>query len=271
SRLAMVDFPAPDNPVNQMFAVAILEKKNHSVRIANNGQEALDLLAKECFDAVLMDIQMPVMDGLEATRQIREREKSTGKHIPIVAMTAHAMQKDKDECFAVGMDYYASKPIRTEHLFEILDGIPRVEGPSVEQAAPGQITPTLTFGKPDRGRTPLTDTSVFNRAEALEQCLESEDMLTQLARVFLANADGMLDAVANAIKAGDAKAVHHSAHTFKGAVGNLAAKKSHEAALRLEQMGRLNDIGSADEAFNQLKESFYELKVCLHEFEAETV
>ncbi len=261
-----------DNPVNQMFAVAILEKNNHTVRIANNGQEALDLLDKEHFDAVLMDIQMPVMDGLEATRQIREREKSSGKHIAIVAMTAHAMQKDKDECFAVGMDYYVSKPIRTEHLFEILDGIPLVERPVLEQqASQGQITPTLTFGKPDRDATPPADKSIFDRTEALEQCLESEEMLTQLARVFLANADAMLAAVADAVRAGDAKAVHHSAHTFKGAVGNLAAKRSHEAALRLEQMGRLNDLSSAAEAFERLKEAFNELKACLHEFEVETV
>ena len=261
-----------DNPVNQMFAVAILEKNNHTVRIANNGQEALDLLDKEHFDAVLMDIQMPVMDGLEATRQIREREKSSGKHIAIVAMTAHAMQKDKDECFAVGMDYYVSKPIRTEHLFEILDGIPLVERPVLEQqASQGQITPTLTFGKPDRDARPPADKSIFDRTEALEQCLESEEMLTQLARVFLANADAMLAAIADAVRAGDAKAVHHSAHTFKGAVGNLAAKRSHEAALRLEQMGRLNDLSSAAEAFEQLKEAFNELKACLHEFEVETV
>ncbi len=261
-----------DNPVNQMFAVAILEKNNHTVRIANNGQEALDLLEKELFDAVLMDIQMPVMDGLEATRQIRRREKSTGKHIAIVAMTAHAMQKDKDECFAVGMDYYVSKPIRTEHLFEILDGIPLLNGTVAKQQEPqGAITPTLTFGKPGNGSVAPADKSVFDRSEALEQCLESEEMLTQLARVFLANADAMLAAIADAVGAGDAKAVHRSAHTFKGAVGNLAAKQSHEAALCLEQMGRLNDLGNASEAFSRLKDAFNELKACLHEFEAETV
>jgi signal transduction histidine kinase/CheY-like chemotaxis protein len=253
-----------DNPVNQMFAVAILEKKGHSVRIANNGQEALDILAKDSFDAILMDIQMPVMDGLEATRRIRAQEKSTGKHIPIVAMTAHAMQRDKDECFSVGMDHYVSKPIRTEHLFEILDSI----SPSSEPVAEHQVRvePTLKFDSPKPQPFPA-DSTVFNRAEALEQCLGSEDMLGQLARVFLQNADQMLAAIEQAIQSQDAAALHRSAHTFKGAVGNLAAKKAYDAALRLEQMGRGKDLSRAGENFEHLKEILAQLKIQLSEFQ----
>jgi signal transduction histidine kinase/CheY-like chemotaxis protein len=255
-----------DNPVNQMFAVAILEKKGHRVRIANNGQEALDILANESYDAVLMDIQMPVMDGLEATRRIRSQEKSTGTHIPIVAMTAHAMQRDKDECFAVGMDHYVSKPIRTEHLFEILDSI----APSSEPVAAPQVSvePTLKFDQPKPSVQAIAvDKTLFDRAEALEQCLGSDDMLGRLARVFLQNADQMLAAIEQAIHTQDAAALHRSAHTFKGAVGNLAAKKAYDAALRLEQMGRGKDLTSAAEGFEKLKEILTQLKIHLSEFE----
>ncbi len=255
-----------DNPVNQMFAVAILEKKGHSVRIANNGQEALDILAKDSFDAILMDIQMPVMDGLEATRRIRAQEKSTGKHIPIVAMTAHAMQRDKDECFSVGMDHYVSKPIRTEHLFEILDSI----SPASEPVAAPQVSvePTLKFDQPKPSVQAIAaDKTLFDRAEALEQCLGSEDMLGQLARVFLQNADQMLAAIEQAIQSQDAAALHRSAHTFKGAVGNLAAKKAYDAALRLEQMGRGKDLSRAGENFEHLKEILAQLKIHLSEFQ----
>ncbi len=259
-----------DNPVNQMFAVAILEKRGHTVRIANNGQEALDMLAKEEFDAVLMDIQMPVMDGLEATRQIRAREKSTGRHIPIVAMTAHAMQRDKDECFQVGMDHYVSKPVRTEHLFEILEGIaPSMQAEASQRHVPEVLQPQLKFDQPRPVKQPVAeDKTVFDRAEALEQCLGSEEMLTQLTRVFLQNADNMIGAMENAIREQDAAALRRSAHTFKGAVGNLASKKTYDAAMQLEQMGRNNDLSEASRACDQFKEIFTLLRSRLSEFEA---
>lgn len=262
-----------DNPVNQMFAVAILEKKGHNVRIANNGQEALDILEKEQFDAVLMDIQMPVLDGLEATRRIRLREKETGKHIPIIAMTAHAMQRDKEECFEVGMDQYISKPIRTEHLFELLDGVaPSVEPTTESKRASIATAPILKFDQPKpEAKSFVEDTSIFDRAEALEQCLGSVDMLTQLVRVFLQNADQMMAAINDAIKSQDPKALHRSAHTFKGAVGNLAAKKAHDSALRLEQMGRNNNLSGAEEAFQQLQQTLSMLKSHVQEFESATV
>ncbi len=272
-RLLLVE----DNPVNQMFAVAILEKKGHNVRIAINGQEALDILEKEQFDAVLMDIQMPVLDGLEATRRIRIREKESGKHIPIIAMTAHAMQRDKEECFEVGMDHYISKPIRTEHLFEMLDGIaPSVEVSAEPQPASVGAAPMLRFDQPTPAATPVAtslveDKLIFDRAEALEQCLGSVEMLTQLARVFSQNADQMMAAINDAITAHDAKALHRSAHTFKGAVGNLAAKKGYDAALRLEQMGRNNDMTGAQEAFEQLQQILNLLRSSLQEFESAIV
>jgi CheY-like chemotaxis protein len=116
-RLLLVE----DNPVNQRLARRLLEKRGHSVRLAGNGREALAALASDRFDAILMDVQMPEMDGFEATAAIRAAERAHGGHIPIVAMTAHAMSGDEERCLAAGMDAYLSKPIEPRHLFALLD------------------------------------------------------------------------------------------------------------------------------------------------------
>jgi two-component system sensor histidine kinase/response regulator len=112
---------AEDNAVNQVLAVRLLEKRGCSVVVAANGQAAVEAFEKEPFHLVLMDIQMPGMDGFEATATIREKEKSTGKHIPIVAMTAHALKGDQDRCMAAEMDGYVSKPIRSMDLFAMME------------------------------------------------------------------------------------------------------------------------------------------------------
>jgi len=109
-----------DNAVNQMLAVRLLEKRGHTVTAVGNGKEALAAFEKELFDIVLMDVQMPVMDGFEATAAIREKEKTSGNHLPIIAMTAHAMAGDRERCLEAGMDDYITKPIRPEELSELL-------------------------------------------------------------------------------------------------------------------------------------------------------
>lgn len=111
---------AEDNLVNQRLAIRLLEKQGHKVVAANNGREAVEAYSARPFDLVLMDIQMPEMDGLEATARIRERELATGTRIPIVAVTANVMQGDRERCFAVGMDGYVPKPIRTDELFRTI-------------------------------------------------------------------------------------------------------------------------------------------------------
>ena len=114
---------AEDNHVNQMLAVRLLEKRGHHVQVAGDGREALEKLRTADFDLVLMDVQMPVMGGFEATAAVREMEKGTGRHIPIVALTAHAMKGDRERCLAAGMDGYIGKPIRSEELFEQIEAL----------------------------------------------------------------------------------------------------------------------------------------------------
>jgi CheY-like chemotaxis protein len=122
-----------DNPVNQLLAVRLLQKAGHSTVVADHGQEALDALEREPFDVVLMDIQMPVMDGFQTTARIRAREQETGQHLPIVAMTAHAMKGDRERCFEAGMDAYVAKPLQTEDLFSaIAAAVALAPSPSTE-------------------------------------------------------------------------------------------------------------------------------------------
>jgi len=109
-----------DSPVNQKLAAALLQKRGFEVTPKENGKAALASLERESFDLILMDVQMPEVDGFEATRTIREREKSTGGHIPIIAITAHALKGDQERCLAAGMDAYISKPIRSSELFETI-------------------------------------------------------------------------------------------------------------------------------------------------------
>jgi CheY-like chemotaxis protein len=120
---------AEDNPVNQALAVRLLEKRGHVVVVAKNGGEALDALDKQKFDLVLMDVQMPEMDGLQATAAIRKGEMMSGKHIPIIAMTAHAMAGDKERCLDSGMDDYITKPIRPEQMDDVLKRYSLVSSP----------------------------------------------------------------------------------------------------------------------------------------------
>ena len=112
---------AEDNIINQKIAVKILEKQGWQVSVANNGKEAVEIFAKSEFDLILMDVQMPEMDGLEATMKIRKREQGSGKHIPIIALTAHAFEEDKKRCLATGMDRYATKPIKIQELFAVME------------------------------------------------------------------------------------------------------------------------------------------------------
>ena len=112
---------AEDNTVNQRLASRLLEKRGHRVTVASNGQEALNLLERTPYDLVLMDVQMPLLDGLEATKLIRQREKATGAHQPVVALTAHAVKGDEERCREAGMDGYLAKPIRPQELDAVLE------------------------------------------------------------------------------------------------------------------------------------------------------
>jgi len=222
---------AEDNQVNQLVATRILEKLGHRVTVVSNGREALVAAQAGEFDLIAMDVQMPELDGLDATGAIRAWEKSTGTHIPIIAMTAHAMKGDRERCLAAGMDGYTSKPIRIREL---------------EQAIAQLVSPS----RPAEGPLPeeTQEDAVIDRAALLAGVDGNRRLLRELVRLFLADCPLRLRGIKEAVRRGDAEALRREAHTLKGSVGNFAAKQALAAAERLEVMGRDGDLDKAGAA-----------------------
>jgi PAS domain S-box-containing protein len=227
---------AEDNSVNRKLARHILEKRGHRVGMAVNGAEAVERSAREPFDAILMDVQMPGMDGFEATRHIRAREKSTGVHIPIIAMTAHAMAGDRERCLAEGMDGYVSKPLTPESLLGTLESFLHIHTP--EQSRPRE---NLLVGR------------LMDLKEVLARLENDRDLLMDLIDLFIAESPKMMKAVAAAIQKRDARGLERAAHTLKGSVSNFGSKDVYEAALVLEKMGREGDFQRAQDAYDRLE------------------
>src|SRR6185503_19168657 len=172
---------AEDNPVNRTLMIALLSKRGYNVTIAENGREAIDAHEREPFDVVLMDIQMPEMDGIQATTVIRQREGKSGIRVPIVALTAHAMRGDRERCLAAGMDDYLTKPIRSATLFETLERVARPA--SRKNGEPnGNVAPDAAPVSPCAPRDdPLLDSSrAFDPAHVLALVADDRDLLGKL-------------------------------------------------------------------------------------------
>ncbi len=237
---------AEDNPVNQRLAVRILEKWGHSVAVAGNGRKAVDMWEKEAFDLVLMDVQMPEMSGLEATAAIRKLESAVGRRSPIVAMTAHAMEGDREKCLSAGMDHYVTKPIDQKKLFD-----------AIESYASSR-TPSETLA--------MQDTKVeleFDPSVVLKRVDGDRDLLKEVAGLFFEDTPRLMTEIRNAVERADAQALERSAHTLKGSVGNFGAKRAFELAYNLEQMGRNGDYARAMEVFVELEQQIAKLNPAL--------
>ena len=240
-----------DNPVNQMLAIRLLEKAGHRVILASTGREALTAWENAGipgFDVVLMDIQMPEMDGMEATAAIREREKSSGKHIPILAMTAHAMRGDKERYLASGMDGYVSKPIHPAGLFAEIERCLAASGGS---NAMTEIT---------QGPGELID-----RVSLLERVEGDRELLTEMIHLFQEDAPKLLTAMRDALQRGDMAVLERSAHSLKGAASNLSAKATTAAALQLEKDAKSKDAESAKKSLAEVERAVERLRPTLAE------
>jgi CheY-like chemotaxis protein len=216
---------AEDNPVNQLLITRLLEKMGHRVTHATNGREVLALLEANRFDLVLMDVQMPELDGLETTLLVRQQEQSGPIRTPIVAMTAHAMDGDEERCLAAGMDAYVSKPIR---IVEFMRTLERVV-PHGFMARLGILT--------DGGLDPL-----FDRQEVMSRFGGDTHLFHEAAELFCASAPRMLIQLREAISAGQNDKAARIAHTIKGSVGNFGGKAAIDAAQRLEVLARQGDL-----------------------------
>jgi signal transduction histidine kinase/DNA-binding response OmpR family regulator/HPt (histidine-containing phosphotransfer) domain-containing protein len=249
---------AEDNAVNQRLAERMLEKRGHTVVVANNGKAALHALEHEAFDLILMDVQMPEIDGLEATMAIRAKEKATGAHIPIVAMTAHAMQGDRERCLAAGMDGYVSKPLQAQELFAVVESLApaRAEAQTdtpVGATLPGPMEP------------------VFDRNVALDRVQGDHELLREIVGLFFEETPALMRQIEEAIAHRDAKALERAAHTLKSSVGTFGAKAAFDVAQRLETLGRGGDFTNAEMAYAELEHEMARLEPALVTLKGEIV
>jgi two-component system, sensor histidine kinase and response regulator len=206
---------ADDNRTNQRLVELLLEKDRHEVTSVSTGREAVAKAAEQPFDLILMDVQMPGMDGFEATAAIRERERGSGAHTPIVAMTAHAMAGDREKCLAAGMDQYLSKPIRPDDLA-------------------ATIATLIPAGRIPPPSAPVPPTTQVAEGELLADFAQNRKVLADVIRVFLVDAPQYLDVIRRASRAGDAAAMAAAVHALKGSVG-LFSKGVYGLVRTLEQ------------------------------------
>jgi two-component system, sensor histidine kinase and response regulator len=246
---------AEDNPVNQAVAIGFLQDMGHSIRVAPNGKIAVELYEKEDFDLILMDMQMPEMDGIEATTVIRELEKKNGRHIPIAAMTANAMKGDCEKCLAAGMDDYVSKPVGAKDVLRLFIRLNLTGGESVA----GMESPA---GSPEPKRKKNV------RAAVLENFKDGEDLLRSIAGLFVKHSPRTMAEIGNAISEHDAVRLHAAAHTLKGSVGNFVRNGACDIAAQLEQKGRSGDLAGVEPLFDELRGEMDALCNVLAEFES---
>jgi two-component system sensor histidine kinase/response regulator len=244
-----------DGRVNQMVAIKLLEDRGHTVTLANNGREAMEILVGDSFDAILMDIQMPEMNGYEATAAIRQGEVGTGQHVPIIAMTANAMKGDREQCLAAGMDDYISKPVHSAHLYAIVEKYADLN--PLREAGPPEASPPL--------HPPASQAPPFN-AEEFMASIGDVELMRELIHVFLEDSRQQLADARQALSAGDAEALHHAAHSLKGMVGNYAAAPAFEAVSALTDTTRAGDLDAAGGLLNVAIEEISRLCTALVEF-----
>ncbi len=280
---------AEDNVVNQKLAVLLLEKHQHQVAVVDDGQKAVVTNQRQSFDLILMDVQMPVMDGLAAVAEIRRREKMDGGHVKVIAMTAHAMQGDRERCLAAGMDGYVSKPIRAHELFdeidEVLGLIPNGEE-SAQRSGGSPVetkdTPNADNIKPHSKAEPPPGATVrrFDAAsesskeppvhvdweEALVTTGGDRDLMRTMIDVFLVESPRMLADALQAVESQDAVRVRRAGHSLKGSCGYFAVPEAYEAALQVERCGESGDLASAVTALEQLSQEIGRLRPALVRF-----
>ena len=253
---------AEDNVVNQELAVRTLTRHGHTVVVASNGSEALQALDRERFDLVLMDVQMPELDGLEATREIRKREaQGSQPRLPIIALTAHAMKGDQERCLRAGMDDYVSKPVDVRKLFEAIDRSVAPQstpaGNGAEVASEALAHPAAVDAVAQNAESPIDSGALLDRVEG------DTELLRELIGLFLQDAPRQLSTLRAALACNDARALQAAAHSIKGAASNFAAAAVVEAAVRIESLARQGDLTSCVPACAALEAEMARLNAAL--------
>lgn len=273
-----------DSVVNQKLALGILQRSAHQVRVANNGREAVEILAREPFDVVLMDVQMPEMDGLDATRAIREAEQHGQPRVPIIAMTAHAMTGDREKCLAAGMDHYVTKPVRAQLLFDAMRSVINMEalvlqnGPTTpsahESSAPLTSNQETTTERSQDVTTNeqqalcLLDAKRFcvSWSVAEQTVLGDNDLLKEIAAAFLEEAKLVQTGLRAALTNGDAATAARMAHTIKAGFRTFGAQDAHDVAWHCEQAAKQQQLQEVSRLLPELEVAIANVCSQLQEF-----
>jgi CheY-like chemotaxis protein len=233
------------------------------VEVVISGKEVLAALEQHTFDLLLMDVQMPEMDGLETTSLIREQEHGTPRHLPIIAMTAHAMKGDRERCLAAGMDGYVSKPIRSAELFQAIADLCSPsplggEGWGEGAAATGNPSPLSPFTLGEWGNR-----QVWNKEQALARVDNDLNFLREIVRLFLEDCPVRMAEMREAITWGDVARLQRAVHTLKGALSNLEAPAAYKAAVHLESISKDSNKANIQAAYTKLEEAIHHLQPAL--------
>ena len=278
---------AEDSIANQKLAINLLEKWEHEVTVANNGLEALSLVGLYEFDVVLMDVQMPEMDGLVATREIREREENTDRHLPIIALTAHAMKGDREQCLAAGMDAYLSKPVRAHQLLQTMaDVLPQfvVDPASVDNTNTETVEAVAAAADGSTADPPPDDnvhqSDSFYDAEdnmnaekaipdwtpVLNTVMNDLQLLKEVADACIGECPTLLDQIPGALEQQDFKTASRLAHTVKGSMRTFGAQRAMEVAAALEQCAKEGKTDRSEELLPIVRDEVEKALEEIHEY-----
>lgn len=241
-----------DNITNQQVALRVLRKLGIRVDAVSNGAEAVEVLQSTAYHLVFMDVQMPVMDGLEATRRIRDPHSGMGNHgIPIIAMTAFEMPGDRERCLEAGMNDYVSKPIDRRALAETL----------------GRWLGREYLGMRDEEREVEQRSEVgmvvFDREAMVERLLDDEELAKGVITGFLADMPQQIQALEELVEAEDAKGVERQAHTIKGAAASVGGEALRGVAFEIEKQGKIGDVSELEARMTELQRQFDRLRVAV--------
>jgi signal transduction histidine kinase/DNA-binding response OmpR family regulator len=237
---------AEDNSVNQRLAVRVLEREGHAVIVAGSGEEAVKLSGEDSYDLILMDIQMPILDGLQATERIRDRERLAGGHVPIVAMTAQAAESDRLRCLQAGMDAYVTKPVNVPALLRMIESV-GAGGNSMNSQMNGEAGVEAQLRQLDESL-------------ALSRVGGDVELLKEVVELFLADYPETFEKIKSAVTASDPTALEHHAHSLKGSVSTFGADRAFEAAFALEKQGRSRDMSGAEQGVVALEQALAALR-----------
>ena len=247
---------AEDNITNQQVALGILRKLGLQADAVTNGAEAIDALESIAYDLVLMDVQMPKMDGLEATAHIRDPQSAVVNHsIPIVAMTAHAMEGDRERCLEAGMNDYVTKPVSPQALAEAL-----------ARWLPGEDTARPTEQSAEPAAAQEAETPVFDRSGMLARLMDDEDLARAVVGGFLEDMPRQIDSLRSYLDAGDAEGAVRQAHTIKGASANVGGERLRAAAFEMEKSARAGNLEEVTSRLPDLESRFARLKEAMRDF-----